>query len=160
MSTTPIPAPKAVRDMLTELLGREVTVDIGEPIQAGPVEKTAVAVYVDDQMGARATIVGDLAFAAYAGAAIGLVPVFGAEASIEDGYLSQNLVENSYEVFNIMASLFNLPNAPHLRLYQVVATNESPSADVTGMANALGQRLDLDLDIAGYGKGQLSIVVA
>ncbi|NHA00575.1 hypothetical protein G5V59_12575 [Nocardioides sp. W3-2-3] len=63
----------------------------------------------------RALIACDLTFSAHAGAAIGLVPVGGAEAAIEDGKLTDTLAENLYEVLNIAASMFNVVGADHLK---------------------------------------------
>jgi hypothetical protein len=45
----------------------------------------------------------DLPLAAYAGAALGLIPSGGAQACIEDKELSANMGENVTEVCNIVA---------------------------------------------------------
>lgn len=115
--------------------------------------------YVDDATIVRAVMVADLPFSAYAGAAIGLVPVHGAESAIAEKKLPETLEENLNEVLNIAASLLNAEGLPHLRLYQVYAPGNLPPADVSNCARILGGRLDLAVEIAGYGKGRLSVVV-
>ena len=109
-----LPQPKQVRDLLADLLGRDVTLSPTTPFAPGPDTPASVAVYVDDQLRICALIACDLTFSAHAGAAIGLVPVGGAEAAIEDGKLTDTLGENLYEVLNIAASMFNVPGADHL----------------------------------------------
>jgi hypothetical protein len=159
MTRPRVPAPKPVRDMLTELLGRNVEVTVGAPYAPRLGESGTLAVYVDDATIVRAVMVADLPLSAYAGAAIGLVPVAGAEEAIELKLLPQSLEENLYEVLNISASLLNAEGLPHLRLYQMYAPGNLPPAEVSACARIMGGRLDLTVEIAGYGRGRLSVVV-
>ena len=159
MTRPRVPAPKPVRDMLTDLLGRNVEVVLGAPYAPQHGEPGTLGVYVDDATIVRAVMVGDMAFSAYAGAAIGLVPVHGAKEAITTERLPQALEENLYEVLNICASLLNAEGLPHLRLYQMFAPGDLPPAEVSNCARILGGRLDLSVEIAGYGKGRLSVVV-
>lgn len=155
---TPLPAPKDVRDTLEGLLGRDVDVAAGDPFAGDPRAGATYAVYVDDHLRTRAVAVADLPFSAYAGAAIGLVPVGGAELAVEERELSPMLQENLYEVLNICASLLNAAGHPHVKLYAVHHVGETPPADVAAFATVTGRRLDLDTKIALYGTGKLSIV--
>ena len=63
------------------------------------------------------------------------------------------------EILNIMASLFNLEGAPHLRLYATYAPREAMPADVQKWVLAYVQRLDMELTVAGYGSGNISVLV-
>lgn len=159
MTRPRVPAPKPVRDLLTDLLGRNVEVVTSVPYAPMHGEPGTLAVYVDDATIVRAVMVTDLPFSAYAGAAIGLVPVQGAKEAIEQRQLPQTLEENLYEVLNISASLLNAEGMPHLRLYQMYAPGNLPPTEVSNCARILGGRLDLAVEIAGYGKGRLSVVV-
>ncbi|HWJ66567.1 MAG TPA: hypothetical protein VNT31_07815 [Nocardioides sp.] len=154
-----LPQPKQVRDLLADLLGKEVTLEPATPFAPGPDTPASVAVYVDDQLHIRALIACDLALSAHAGAAIGLVPVAGAEAAIEDGKLTDTLAENLYEVLNIAASMFNVVGAEHLKLHALHPAGPPLDPQVRIQTLTLGRREDLTLEIAGYGAGALSVVL-
>lgn len=156
--TTLLPAAKDVKDVLAGLLGRDVEVNVGDPFAGDQREGATYAVYVDDQLRTRAVAVADLAFSAHAGAAIGLVPVGGAEVAIEERDLSPMLQENLAEVLNVCASLFNADGYPHVKLYGVHHVGEAVPTDVAGLAAVTGRRIDLDVSIASYGAGKLSLV--
>ena len=160
MAETVLPSAKAVRDMLGELLDRDVDLSVGPPVVPSRVVRAAVGVYVDDRLGLRALAVADLSLAARAGACIGLVPRGGAEAAIEDGFLPPNLQENFAEIVNILSALFNLPGHPHVRLDSLVGPAEELPGDVALLTSAYVNRLDLAVSIAGYGSGALSFVLA
>lgn len=156
---TPLPPGKAVRDLLLDLLGRNVDVAPGDPYAPEGGERATLAVYVDDAMRTRAVAVADLPLSAYAGAAIGLIPAGGAEAAIEDRALSTAIEENLYEVLNICAALLNVEGAPHVKLYAMYGPGTVPPVDVSGFARAIGRRLDLQVTVTGYGVGRLSLVL-
>jgi hypothetical protein len=161
-ATTELPSPKAVRDMLEELLNRDITVNDGNPPAAADMQKATVAVYVDDTN--RAVGVGgmDLPLSAWCGAAIGLMPKGGAEDCVDEGELTKLLGENVREVCNIMAALLNRAGAPHLRLEKesCYLPGEPAPADIQARCIALGPRLDLAVTVAGYGSGKFWISLA
>ncbi len=83
---TPLPTAVETRELIEGLLGRDVEVTVG----AVAVNPTApggalVGSFVDDTLGLRALVIMDLALAAHAGAAIGLVPAHTARVAVEDG---------------------------------------------------------------------------
>ncbi|MBO9520199.1 MAG: hypothetical protein J7518_01575 [Nocardioidaceae bacterium] len=152
------PSPKDVLDLLEGLLGRDVTVDLTSPYSPEPGDRAAHAVYVDDRLTVRAVAVCDLAFSAYAGAAIGLVPPGGAQDAVAERLLTPSMEENLYEVLNVCAALLNAEGHPHVKLYAMHSPMTAPPQDVAAMGQVLGRRLDLSVTIAGYGQGRLSIV--
>ncbi|MEQ6901944.1 hypothetical protein [Nocardioides sp. YIM 152588] len=154
-----LPQPKEMRDVLTGLLGREVTLRPGTPFAPGPDTPATVALYVDDSVRIAAVIACDLAFSAYAGGAIGLTPATGTQAAIDDGKLDDTLAENLREVLNIVASVFNAPGADHLRLHDMHPAGPPLEPWVRMHTLTLGRREDLIVDVAGYGEGQLSIIL-
>jgi hypothetical protein len=162
MSTTvdssPLPGRAAVRSLVEDLVGRPV-----ELTDAGPVPSKAsnvVAVYVSDQLTMTAVAVVDLAGAARIGGALGMLPRGGVDDAVDDGELSELLRDNCYEVLNVLAAVFNVPGAPHVRLYEMYGPNTSLPSDVATLAQVLGNRLDVVLSIAGYGDVHLSVVVS
>ena len=114
--------------------------------------------YVDDALRARAVVVADLPFSAYAGAAVGLVPAATAEAAIEQRELGEMLRENLSEVLNVCAALLNAEGLPHLKLHAAYPAGVPAPSDLVAFAGVLGQRLDLRTTIASYGTGRLAVV--
>jgi hypothetical protein len=156
---SPLPTALDVRELFEGLLGREVDASLG----SGAVNPTAppgavVGVYTDDHMALRALVILSLPLAAHGGAAIGLIPVVQAEVAVEDGILPENLYENIAEVLNVAVSLFNRGDAPHVKLYQAFQPGEALPGDVAKWVLAFVRRLDMELSIAGYGKGTISIL--
>src|SRR5512139_998524 len=91
---TSLPPLKAVRDLLADLLGREVAVEPGIPLEAAAHASAAYAVYVDERLQVVALVVIDLPLAASIGAAIGLIPAPRAEEAVAAGQLGPDLREN------------------------------------------------------------------
>jgi hypothetical protein len=156
---THLPLPKQIRDLFGDLLDREITLTPAAPQAPGPNTPTTIAIYVDDYLRISALIICDLELSAYAGAALGLVPIPAAEAAIEAGALTDVLKENFFEVLNIASSMFNAPGADHLRLHEVHAAGDPLSPQVRALALTLGRREDFHIDIAGYGAGHVSVVL-
>jgi hypothetical protein len=158
-ATTPLPHTKSVRDMLLDMLGRDVQVGQSDPWAPTPRDLGAVAVYVDDRTQMRALVTCNLRLAAGLGASIALIPPETADACVEDRRLTDGMGENLGEVFNILTALFNVPERPHLKMYAVHLPGELPAADVSASLRAFGKRSDLEVTVAGYGTGKLSIVL-
>lgn len=157
---TPLPAALEVRELFAELLGRDVDAITG----TGPVEPhthpgAVVGVYVNDLLKLSALVVMDMPLAAWAGAAIALVPPATARTSVETELLAPALFDNTAEILNVASSLLNADGAPHLRLYETYAPREVLPPDVQKWVSSYVRRLDLELHIAGYGGGRMSILV-
>ena len=161
MSTTvessPLPPRAAVRSLVEDLVGRPVELSDGLPVPNKPTN--VVAVYVTDQLSMTAVAVVDLGGAARMGGALGMLPPGGVEDAVDEGDLSGMLRDNCYEVLNVLAATFNVPDAPHVRLYEMYGPHASLPSDVAAFAQTLGNRLDVMLSIAGYGDAHLSVVV-
>lgn len=156
---TPVPAPKSVRELLGDLLGRNVDVAPGPPYAPANTEAWTLAAYVDDSYVVRAVAVADLELSVVVAAAIGLAPVRAVEAAVAEQCLDDSLTENLHEVLNIAASLLNAEGLRHLRLHQVFAPGAPRPPEFRAAALSLGRRLDLCVDVAGYGRGRFSLVV-
>ena len=154
-----LPTPKQIRDLLLDLLDREIDLVTATPFAPGPSAPGSIAVYVDDQLMIRALAVADLPFSAYAGGAIGLVPSTAADAAVTGGALTEVLAENLYEVFNIACGLFNVAGADHVRLHELHPAGAPMPQHLWAHALTLGRREDVAVDIGGYGKGRLGIIL-
>jgi hypothetical protein len=158
MSPVALPDGKEVRDLLTDLLGRDVTVGAGSPIKVSLETPGMTAVFVDGSLKMRAVLTCDLGLAANASAALSLMPSHVAASAVAANELPENLAENCAEIANIFASLLNHPGGPHIRMYKTYIPGDRIPADVSGAAMLFGSRLDMTVDIAGYGKGSMSFV--
>ena len=164
MSTAPLqttlPAPKALRDLLLDLLGRDVDLTPADHWAPTPGDPGAVAVYVDDRTTMRALIACDLELSAVLGSAIALIPAHTAKAAVEDRHLNDAMLDNLHEVLNILAALFNLPDRPHLKLHRMHEPGEFPPADVSAVLRSFAGREDLRIQVGGYGGGRIALVLA
>jgi len=158
--TSVIPGPLAVRNLFEDLLGRDVTVSPGTPMEQADVPTAALAIFTDTAQQLYAVLGMQLSLAAHAGAALGLLPAGAAEDSIEEKKLTPALAENVFELCNVLTSLLNVGGAPHVKLYQVVYPGVTPPADAVAHLMALGRRLDLTIEVARYGKGKFSLSLA
>lgn len=154
---SPLPSRHAVRSLVEDLVGRDVEITDAGALPDRPTN--VVSVYVDDRTSMSAVIVADLACAARLGGALGLLPAGGVEDAIDEKDLYPLLRDNCYEVLNVLAAVFNVQGAPHVRLYEMYGPNDSLPGDVSSLAYAVGGRMDVVLSIAGYGDGRLSVIV-
>jgi len=149
-----------MRDLLEGVLGRDVDVTTGGAmVNPSAADGALVGIYVDHSLRLAALVVLDLPLAARVGAAIALVPSTGAELAIEDGTLPPALFENTAEILNVAASLFNGERAPHLKLDRCYAPGDSLPSDVARWVLTYVRRLDLGVSVKGYGTGNLSVLV-
>jgi hypothetical protein len=157
--TVVLPDAKAVKDMLTGLVGKPVGVTPGAPVTPTEKKPVSVAVYVSPTMDVNVLCVMDLPLSAWTGGALALLPPGGVQDAVEeDGELTTMLTEALHEVVNVLSALFNVPGAPHSRLYQLYAPGDELPGDIAGMLAAFN-RIDLAVEVPGYGKGGLSLVV-
>ncbi|WHP18999.1 hypothetical protein [Cellulomonas sp. ES6] len=63
------------------------------------------------------------------------------------------------EILNVTAALFNVGDAPHLKLDAVYAPRDPLPADVAQWVLAYVRRLDLEVEVSGYGRGCASVLV-
>jgi hypothetical protein len=145
--------------MLSGLVGKVVAVSPGAPVTPEPNRPVTVAIYTAPDMSVNALCVMDLGASAYTAAALALLPPGGAQDAVEeDKELSPLLLEALHEVVNVLSALFNTPGAPHSKLNKLVADGEEVPGDIAGMLAGFN-RLDLALEIPGYGKGRLSLIL-
>ncbi|MDT4995082.1 MAG: hypothetical protein QOC94_1371 [Actinoplanes sp.] len=158
--TTVIPGSLAVRNLFEDLLGRDVTVSPGSPMEQADIPTATIAVFTNTAQQIYAVLGMQLALAANAGAALGLLPAGAAEDSIDEKKLTPVLAENVFELCNVLTSLLNVEGAPHIKLYQVSYPGMSAPADAVARLMALGRRLDLTIEVTRYGKGKFSLSLA
>lgn len=158
---TKIPDPKPIKDLFESLLGRDVAISISaEPVVPTARRACCVGLYLHDNADVGALVAADLELSARAGAALGLVPKAGADSAIENRELPAALYDNFFEVMNILSSLFNEGQPQdHLKLSSVCQPGSVIPTNAAKMLRGLGKRADYNLDVDGYGRGALGVVI-
>jgi hypothetical protein len=156
MVTVRLPTPEAVAGLLTNLIGRRATAKKG-PALAGPAA-CAIATYVEVAGGVAFLAFADVAFIAGVGAALAMIPCGVVDESISAGKASDVLVENAYEVLNIMAALFNdgSTGEHHVKIKRLTVAPHAPER--LKFLRLPDGRLDLVVSLPGYPDGKLTIV--
>ncbi len=142
-----MPKIEDINDTFTMLFGEGVDVSPSSDSR----ETHYVGIFVNDEDQPVAAISCDLQFAAYAGSALSMIPVGGAEDAIAENSPSETMTANLQEVMNICSRWFMNSDSPHLRLIAVQTTDEI-SADVQTVV-AADKHLEFNVEIPNYGQG-------
>jgi hypothetical protein len=157
VAPVPVPSSAQVRELLQTLMSAAVEVAPAAPLLPGR-ETAAVGVYVTDAEVVGAVVAWEPSLAAALGGALGEVPAAEVEQAVAAGSLEGDLAENAAEVLNVLAAAFNGPGAPPLKLDRVHAVGEELPPQLAPVFRYVMCRIDLQLDVAGYGGGRLSVV--
>ncbi len=153
-----LPSGGEVGELLEGLLDRGVTaVEEAVPVLLGRDVRT-VATYADDTGAVRAVVLLDLALSAVLGAALALVPPPKVLAALEEGVVPADLADNTHEVLNIGASLFNCGDV-HLKLRDVAVAPQPVDDATVAFLRRPSRRGDRRVDVPGYGTGVLAVVL-
>lgn len=156
MADLGLPQPEVIRRLLADLIDRRVTIKTA-PRLAHTDAKVAASY---QRIGGSLTYaaVMDIAFAASAGAALALIPVGQVNDAIKAGKMPPALLENAYEVMNIISSPLNeVDHAVHVKI-SALDTAPLPPAFVSAAAKAK-HALGMEVEIVGYPKGRLTLLV-
>lgn len=153
---SPLPSRQAVRDLLEGMTGRDVALNDGDPLPLRPTN--VIAVYVNQNLGVQAIAVVDLGGAARLGGALGMLPIGGVEDAIDEKDLSGSIKDNCYEVLNVLSAVFNVADAPHVKLYEMYGPGDKVPPDIATLSQMLGSREDLAFEVGGYGPGTLCLI--
>ena len=152
-----LPQPHEVGQLVEGLLGRDVTsVRQPEPTLRGK-DVRIVGSYVDDTGSVRAVALVDVVLGNALGAALALVPEPRVATAVAAGVVEEDLAENTREVLNVAASLFN-EGETHLKLSGTWVEQEPVPDPVVDFLRVPGTRSDLEVDISGYGSGVLALI--
>lgn len=153
------PTTTSVSSLLGSLFGKTVTVRRGQTKALGVNGRAYVGLYVLDDETPMAAILCDVGAAAAFGCALALIHPNVAADWVKRGKLDEGVFENLKEVLNIMGGLVNQAGLPRLRLGSVVATPPVPAA-AAPLLKTPSTRLDLSVQVEGYGPGAVSLFLA
>ena len=152
-----LPDAAEVGQLVEGLLGRQVTSTVQpQPTLRGR-DVRIVGSYVDDTGAVQAVALVDVVLGNALGAALALVPEQRVAGAVAAGVVEDDLAENTREVLNVAASLFNEGDT-HLKLSGTWVEQEPVPAPVVDFLRVPGSRSDLDVEISGYGTGVLALI--
>ncbi len=153
-----LPGVAAVADIFSMLLPKDVSSKKGKPVNPGPKNKTVVVLYGADDGTTEVVCMCDIKLAAAAGASLTMLPAGNVDDAVKAGGIESHLTGNVHEVFNVLGSLFvgDKPGSGSIRELQASA-NALPE-DVASLVKSSKVRVDVELNVDGYGGGSLSLV--
>ena len=157
--THPFPKAAMIQQIITDLLGREVTVARGTPQVIERDTPVTVADYVSDGDELGAVVISDLFLSNALGAALTMVPVASVETAVQKWQLDPSNIENLSEIVNIMARVFNHDDFSHVRWREThLQPGDLPDATKAMMKSPRARR-DFDVTIEEYGTGKMAVLV-
>lgn len=154
----PVPETGAIREILADLLGREVTVTEGSPLQLERDTPAVVADYETDAGALAVLVVSDLRLSNALGAALTMVPPSVVEEAVKKWQIDDENIENLREVVNIMTRLFNCDDTPHLKFTTVHRLPGELPEPTRALLEAPSARRALDVGVEEYGTGKLVVL--
>lgn len=155
---TVMPKGAEVKELLNGLFDRAVsTTDEAQPVLRGR-DVHVVGSYVDDTGSVRAVAFCDLVLGNVLGAALALVPAPRVQEALSEGHVPADLADNTREVLNIAASLFNAGTL-HLKLAETWVVPEPVGDAVVTFLRAPSARSDVRIEVPGYGEGVLALLL-
>lgn len=153
-----MPSAADVRGLLNGLFDRAVTTKTeSAPVLRGR-DVHVVGSYVDDTGTIRAVGFCDLVLGNVLGAALALVPAPRVQEALTNEEVPQDLADNTREVLNVAASLFNAGEL-HLKLGRTWVVPEAVDEDVVAFLRVPSARTDVRVDVPGYGEGVLALLL-
>lgn len=153
--------PKAldVAGFLKGLLPKPV---IASPIRAAAVSLAGGEVIAEFEQASDGSLIAcavcDLACAVRLGAALTLIPAGAVADAMKASLVDPGIVENLREVMNVMSRLFEGENSARVRLGAVYWPGETVPAMLAARIAKASHRVAVGLEIAGYGKGSLTLL--
>jgi len=151
-----LPQPEQLKSVLGMLFGNSTEAqdaDILDPSDSD----VFTATYVDDSNQLVATCSCDVAFAAYAGASLSMLPVGGAREMVETNDLFPMVFDNLNEIMNIVSTTFMCDHSAHLRLGKLYKPTELSETVGESVAGSLYKR-GVSVEVPGYGAGNITLV--
>lgn len=158
MATYVVPSDTDVKNALAMFFGEDTVIGEGENIALDSKEAFQAADFISPEGETVAAFVCDLPLTAYAGAALTMIPAAGAEDAVKTGDVSKLMLDNTYEVVNIISQFLMNNHTPHLKLSKMYSAKEAPDA-LKEMVGKTAEQISFKVDIPNYGSGNISIMI-
>lgn len=150
-----LPKPREIAQLLADTLGREAGTVEGPPCD---VAESMSGFYMNESGTEGIVCICDVPLVNYTGAALALIPANIAREGAGRHELSDAVIENFFEILNILGAVLNQVCDEHVRLVDVKYPGEPLPEPVAALIRDCEHRHDLMVDIEDYGKGSLSLM--
>jgi len=115
--------------------------------------------YLDDDDNPVTLVVCDMAFSAYMGSSMTMLPPPVAADAIKSGKLEDMMLGNVQEVMNIVSRLFMLRGGGHLRFSTLHPVKDGLPDSVSELLGKTEHQVFFDVEIPRYGSGKVGFLV-
>jgi hypothetical protein len=157
----PMPKHDRVKELLTDLMGRTVSVEAAEPAQIVDSDTAALADYEAANGSLGVVCLADVRLANALGAALTMIAPTVVDDAVARREIDDPTIDNLREVVNIMTTLFNSTFTPHLKFRTIhrLPTGDLPS-ETADLLRGPRARRDYRVTVEEYGTGTLSVLIA
>jgi hypothetical protein len=152
-----LPAIGVMSRLLTETVGRDVTVTKMPPLDLRSKAPKVYGVCRDADRSLSCLLVCDLPFCAYTGGAMLLFPLFAITDAIRTGEFEEDMFDAVREILNICTQMFN--EHGHQVLQQVCTTSQELPEEAAAVLRSPAGRLDVSVSVAGGGDGRITMLI-
>lgn len=158
-TTFVLPKAADVSKTLAMLFGGNVPATPGKLLDTKPASSNVLVSYINDNGKVVAAFVCDVPLAANAGCALSMMPANAAKEAIKTKKLESAMLDNLYEVANILSTLLMNDKTPHLRVATLYPDISKIPPEVREMLSAAKGHADFTVNIPRYGNGCMSLLV-
>jgi hypothetical protein len=156
----PFPRADTIKQIIGDLLGREITVVPGDTLVLERDTPAVVSDYIADSGEIAVVCLTDLRLSNALGAALTMVPPSQVDDVVKKWVIDEMNLENLAEIVNIMARLFNSDDCMHLKWHKAHTLPGELPEDTAEFMKAPLARRDFDVTVEEYGAGKLALLVA
>jgi hypothetical protein len=155
-----LPKPVDVSNIVAGLIGKDPGLTLTKvPLKPNPKSPAVFAEFLNTNGEIAVVLVSDVEFASRVGAALAMMPANMADNSIKAGKVEPGLLENYYEIANVLTAAFSVSETRLILRHLFEDPGKLPAAG-QAIVKQPGARLDLEANIPGYGKGKLALLAA
>ncbi len=155
----PFPTRDAIRQLLGDMLGRELQVAAGPALTIEPQPVGVAADYSTDEGALAAMCVADVRLSNVLGAALTMVASSSVDAAVQRGVVDEANYNNLTEVVKAMERLFQHDDCAPVRWRGVHLLPGDVPTDDTEMLAKPSARRDYTVTVDEYGAGTLAVLV-
>ncbi len=156
-ATVPLPSTKIVAGLLTGIVGRAVKVGKAAPLDLRSKAPKMYGAYRDPATQMPCLAVCDMSFCASVGGAMLVFPLSAINDAIRTGTLEEGMLDCVREILNICARIFN--DHSHQVFQDLYAAPSQLPQDIAALLKSPEGRVDMEVEVAGYGSGQMTILI-